>query len=93
MTPEELVSFIQAGKRFPVIAARATQLDLWINKHEIPAMQVRRVCYIGDLLGWPQETPLFLLPGYEQSYGYSKQMLAEWKSLGRPFVTVSPQQF
>ena len=93
MTPEELVAFIHAGKRFPVIAAKAEQLDLWLRKHAIPAMQVVRICYFTDLLGWPQGTPLFLLPNYPESYGYISNHLAFWKQQGNPFVTVSPQQF
>ena len=49
-----------------IVAHTQVQLDVFLRNHRIPKNKVRRVFSVRDVQGVRPETPLVLLPGWQE---------------------------
>jgi hypothetical protein len=75
-----------------IIAHTEVQLDMFMRQHHIDKSKARRVREDRDVFGVIFDSPLVLLPGWQESHGSPHDAVNEWLRRGGKTLSVSEDQ-
>lgn len=71
-----------------IVAHTQVQLDVFLRNHRIPKNKVRRVFSVHDVQGVRPETPLVLLPGWQECRD-SDEIFSVWHHRGGSVLRIT----